>query len=270
MRIPVSLKAACSIDAGISVPKPKLKNDTSMAREVLPERAGLVVVLGQHGRARPGHVAPARGAAEEARLDPRPRVHLDPLVRIDAHDPAVARVRLVRVAVEVVADGEPVRERLMVRRDVHRREHARTVLADHPPLHAQLRDRGIAMHARALPVDLVERPVFLHDEDDVPDRPAIEKRHQRTRGLRVGRHLARDVRIARRPARCRRRASAASGTSISCSVPCMMSPGCAPRGGSTNPRPPLGPDPSPLALLTSSVRSPGASAAIDANHPAGM
>ena len=53
-----------------------------------------------------------------------------------------------------------------------------------------------------------------------------------------------------------RRAARGPGTATSCSVPCMMSPGCAPRAGSTKPAPPFGPEPSPLALLTTSVRPP--------------
>jgi len=80
----------------------KVEERKPVAIEVLPEGARFVVVFGEDARGRAGHVAPSRSGAEQPGLDSRARVDLDPFVRIDAHNPAMPRIRLIRVAVEVV------------------------------------------------------------------------------------------------------------------------------------------------------------------------
>ena len=141
-----------------------------VARQVLPEGAGFVVVLGVDHRAGAVDVAPAWRGAEGTRLDARSRVHFDPLVRVDADDPAVSGVGLIRIAVEVVADREPVRERMVVRRDVHPVEHARAVATRHPHPEPEGGPGRIAARVAPLAEDLVVRAVLLDDEDDVLDR----------------------------------------------------------------------------------------------------
>ena len=125
----------------------------AIAREMLPQRARLVVVLREHGRGGAGDVAPAGRRAEQPCFDPRPRVHFDPFVGIHANHPPMTGVRLIAVAVKVVEQYKSIRQRLMVRRYMT----------------AELRQRCVPIHPRPLAVDLVERPVLLDDEDDVFD-----------------------------------------------------------------------------------------------------
>ena len=165
----------------------------------------------------------------------------------------MARVRLVGVAIKVVADGEAVGQGLVIGRDVNARERL-ALFVLHGHVAPQTGQRGVAGHLRPLAEHLVERAVLLDDEHHVLDRTGAQAAGggQRASGRRRppragGRYCPRLARVYS-DSRC------AIGHRHARNSPCMMSPGCEPRGGATKSRPPLGPEPTPLALATNSSR----------------
>ncbi len=152
--------------------------------EVVPDasRLGIVLRVDGTGRSHEGQGAGGRRSSPHPALSPvrGGDAGLHPLVRIDAHEPAVPVGRHVGVTVEVVRDREPAGERKVVGHHGDPLQVARAVPRGNVHTLPEPRQRRFARTPGELAEDLVVRPVLLRDEHHVPDR--------RRRGTRVRGH----------------------------------------------------------------------------------